>query len=129
MSVRLLIADDEPMILSMVSAMLDRDGRFEIATVSTGQEAFDACEALPPEVLLLDGMMPGLDGFTVCEMLKSSPRTSGIKVVMMTALTHERFVERGSAAGADYYLPKPFTIPTLIGVIDALQPQFAPLAS
>lgn len=129
MSTRVLIADDERLILSMVSAMLQRDGRFDVSTVSSGQEAIDACEAQPPEVLLLDGMMPGLDGFTVCQMLKSAPGTSQIKVVMMTALTQDRFVARGSTAGADGYLPKPFTMPTLIAAIENLLPQSSLLAS
>ncbi|MDA0798549.1 MAG: response regulator [Chloroflexi bacterium] len=128
MSISVLVADDERLILSMVSAMLQRDGRFEIATASNGQEAIDACEASPPELLLLNGMMPGLDGFAVCQMLKSSPRTSGITIIMMSALTQKSFVEKGLAAGADHYLPKPFTRPTLIGAIDALLPQLSLLA-
>lgn len=104
---RILAVDDQPENLELLSAILSDEG-FTVALASDGIAALEAVAAQPPQAILLDIMMPKLDGFDVCRRLKSSRPTCFIPVVMLTALSDIESKVRGFEAGADDFLNKPF---------------------
>jgi putative two-component system response regulator len=104
---RVLAVDDQPENLELLAAILEEDG-FEVAFAADGAAALRAVEASPPHALLLDVMMPRIDGFEVCRRLKSSRATCFIPVVLLTALSDVESKVRGLEVGADDFLNKPF---------------------
>ena len=106
-SARALIADDDPGILAVVEAVLSDEG-FEVLTASDGEEALEAAAVYKPDVILLDVMMPRLDGVEACRMLRENPMTGHICVVMLTARAFPANKLVGLGAGADDYITKPF---------------------
>jgi two-component system cell cycle response regulator len=103
---RILIVDDELMNLKLFKAYLSMEN-YEIVTAESGQEALTRASQLPPDVILLDIMMPGMDGFEVTRRLKADPATDGIPIILVTALSGEKSRARGLDAGADEFLTKP----------------------
>lgn len=106
MTARILVVDDIPANVKLLEARLVAE-YFDVLTASDGYEALAICEKQPVDLILLDIMMPGIDGFEVCERLKSNPRTAHIPVVMVTALDQPSDRVRGLKAGADDFLTKP----------------------
>ena len=103
---RVLIADDnEPNVELLEAYLAGLD--VEIAVAVDGQDAYDMALEFKPHVLLLDVMMPKLSGFEVCQRLKSDPATSGVMVLMVTALNELGDIERAVEAGTDDFLSKP----------------------
>jgi putative two-component system response regulator len=105
--IRVLAVDDQPENLELLSAILSDEG-FEVALAADGVAALESVAKRPPQAILLDIMMPKLDGFDVCRRLKSSRPTCFIPVVMLTALSDVESKVRGFEAGADDFLNKPF---------------------
>lgn len=105
---RILIVDDEPHIVELVRVCLEDPG-FEILEARDGETGLAMARQILPDVVLLDVMMPRMDGYAVCRALKEDPRTSAIPVVMLTAKGLEADRQRGLEAGADAYLSKPFS--------------------
>ncbi len=106
MTARILVVDDIPANVKLLAARLNAE-YFDVLTASSGVEALECCEGGRVDVVLLDVMMPGMDGFEVCRRLKSDPATSHIPVVMVTALDQVSDRIRGLEAGADDFLTKP----------------------
>ncbi len=106
MTARILVVDDIPANVKMLEARLLAE-YFDVITAENGFAALELCEKTQVDLILLDIMMPGIDGFTVCERLKASPRTAHIPVVMVTALDQPSDRVRGLKAGADDFLTKP----------------------
>lgn len=106
MSARVLVVDDQEANVRLLEAKL-RAEYFDVVTAFSGQSAIDRAIAEQPDVILLDVMMPGLDGFETCRLLKSDRRTRHIPVVMVTALDQPDDRVRGLEAGADDFLTKP----------------------
>jgi signal transduction histidine kinase len=102
-----LVVDDEPRNLEVVSTLLSLHG-FQVITAEDGETALAAVADDPPDVILLDVVMPRLDGFEVCRRLKADPATVFIPVVIVTALRGAQERIKGAAAGADDFLSKPF---------------------
>src|SRR6185312_16891684 len=113
---RALIVDDDPMIVKLQSMILTKAG-YEIDTAANGREGIDRAAQGTPDVVLLDVMMPGLDGLEVTRQLKADPRTSAIPVVLVSARTGSEDVAAGRAAGASDYLRKPFDPDDLIALL------------
>jgi DNA-binding response OmpR family regulator len=113
---RVLVVDDEPPILDLVRSYLERDG-FSVSCVGTGQAALDAARAEPFDVVILDVMLPGLDGIEVCRQLRTF---SDAYVLMLTARSEEVDTLVGLAVGADDYLTKPFSPRELVARVRAL---------
>jgi two-component system OmpR family response regulator len=115
--VRLLLVDDEENLRSMLQAALRHTG-FEVRPAADGREALDAARAERPDVIVLDVMLPDLDGFEVCRRL----RTEGIAtpVVFLTARDATEDKVRGLSLGGDDYLVKPFSLEELVARIDAV---------
>ena len=106
MSARILVVDDVPANVKLLEARLSAE-YFDVLTASNGAEALDICSRLECDIILLDVMMPDMDGFEVCRRLKSNPATHFIPVVIVTALDSPSDRVRGLEAGADDFLTKP----------------------
>ncbi|OCP01239.1 MULTISPECIES: PleD family two-component system response regulator [unclassified Ensifer] len=106
MTARILVVDDVPANVKLLEARLLAE-YFDVLTANDGYAALALCEKTPIDLVLLDIMMPGLDGFEVCERLKANPKTAHIPVVMVTALDQPSDRVRGLKAGADDFLTKP----------------------
>src|SRR5258706_1346177 len=103
---RVLIVDDIPPNIKLLEAKLTSE-YYDVITAENGNKAIDLARRESPDLILLDIMMPGLDGFKVCEILKSDAQTSHIPVIMVTALSDAADRVRGLEAGADDFLSKP----------------------
>jgi len=104
---RVLVVDDLPEIRDLLQVYLEDEG-YDVLTAKDGQEALRAVAAHPPDLILLDVMMPGTDGYEVCRRLKSDEKTAFIPIVMLTALQELEHRLQGIEVGADEYLTKPF---------------------
>jgi len=104
---RVLFADDDAGMRAIVLLNLQAEG-FEVTAVEDGDDALREAERLRPDLIVLDVMMPGRDGFEVLRMLKARPETAEIPVVLLTAKATDADVWEGWKSGADYYMTKPF---------------------
>ncbi len=105
---QVLVVDDEEDILELVRFNLSREG-YDVTCTTTGEDAIKSVRASQPDLLLLDLMLPGMDGFEVARFLKKDPETRNIPIVMLTAKTEEADVLTGLEMGADDYVTKPFS--------------------
>ncbi|TCL70443.1 PleD family two-component system response regulator [Rhizobium sp. BK251] len=119
MTARILVVDDVPANVKLLEARLLAE-YFDVLSAADGFEALAVCEHHQVDIVLLDVMMPGMDGFEVCERLKENPRTSHIPVVMVTALDQPTDRVRGLKAGADDFLTKPVNDLQLISRVKSL---------
>ncbi|OWV68040.1 diguanylate cyclase response regulator [Rhizobium sp. R339] len=119
MTARILVVDDIPANVKLLEARLLAE-YFDVMTAADGYEALAICERNQVDLILLDIMMPGIDGFEVCERLKASQRTAHIPVVMVTALDQPADRVRGLKAGADDFLTKPVNDLQLISRVKSL---------
>lgn len=111
--VRVLVAEDDPDILAVVALALGRAGGMEVTSCPDGSAALDQVLAVNPDLILLDVMMPELDGLETLARLRADPRTAAIPVVFMTARVHPRDLELYHARGAFAVIAKPFDPLTL----------------
>lgn len=107
MGKKVLLADDEEDVKAILQMFLESKG-YNVCTAFDGLDAIDQAKAEQPDIILLDVMMPLIDGFEVCKKLKADPATNKIPVVMLSAASHSESVHRGLEAGAVEYLVKPF---------------------
>src|SRR5215469_652906 len=119
MSARILVVDDVPANVKLLEARLSAE-YFDVLTAASGAEALQICQRAECDIILLDVMMPDMDGFEVCRRLKSNPATHFIPVVMVTALDSPADRVRGLEAGADDFLTKPVSDLVLIARVRSL---------
>jgi two-component system phosphate regulon response regulator PhoB len=110
---KILVIDDERDILDLVEYNLKQEG-YKVSCVLTGEEALEEAKAFNPDLIILDLMLPGLDGFEVCKILKRSPDTADIPIMMLTAKGEDVDVVTGLELGADDYIIKPFSPRVLV---------------
>jgi DNA-binding response OmpR family regulator len=113
MAKRVLVVDDEPNIVMSLEFLMKRAG-FEVRVARNGREALEALEGAAPDLLLLDVMMPEIDGYEVCERIRARPEWAGTKIIMLTARGRDVERQRGLALGADLYVTKPFSTRELV---------------
>lgn len=104
--VRILIIDDEESIFEVIEGLLLREG-YDLTYVSSGKEALNRIEEIQPDVILLDLMMPEMDGLETCQQIKANQRWCHIPIIMVTALSSKEDLARSLEAGADDFLSKP----------------------
>ncbi len=119
MTARVLVVDDIPANVKLLEARLVAE-YFDVVTAEDGFKALAICDEEQVDIILLDIMMPGMDGFEVCERLKANPNTAHIPVVMVTALDQPSDRVRGLKAGADDFLTKPVNDLQLIARVKSL---------
>jgi two-component system phosphate regulon response regulator PhoB len=115
----ILVVDDEEDILELVSYNLAKAG-YRVTAVASGEEAIKSARSKSPDLVLLDLMLPGVDGLEVCNTLKRDPRTANIPIVMLTARGEEADIVSGLELGADDYVTKPFSPRVLLARIRAV---------
>jgi CheY-like chemotaxis protein len=116
---RILVVDDEVDTLDVLRLFLELSG-YEAITTLNSQEAITLAEVEHPDCALLDVMMPGLDGFSLCKMMRAHPLTKNLPIMFVTAYSPMDLEERRIDAGADMVLPKPFGMEALIGAVEKL---------
>lgn len=114
----ILVVDDEKEILELIQFNLEQSN-FKVTTVKTGEAALKKARSIEPDLIVLDLMLPGIDGLDVCRILKSDKATEDISVIMLTAKGSEEDIVKGLELGADDYLTKPFSPKILIARIKA----------
>ncbi len=108
MSQSILVVDDEPNIVTSLEYVMKNAG-FEVGVAYDGEQALAKAEAMVPDLVILDVMMPKLDGFEVCKAIRANPALKSVRIVMLTAKGRDFEREKGLALGADDYLTKPFS--------------------
>ncbi|MEO8545239.1 MAG: response regulator [Betaproteobacteria bacterium] len=119
MTQKILIVDDEPNILISLEYLMQREG-FDVRVARDGLQAVEAIERDPPDLVLLDIMMPGKTGLEVCQHLRSIDRLRHVIIILLTAKGRETDVAKGLALGANAYVTKPFSTRELVTQVRAL---------
>ncbi|MEO0086187.1 MAG: response regulator [candidate division WOR-3 bacterium] len=115
---RILLVEDEPNMRELVAARLEQNG-YEVATAADGYQALARARDFSPDLVILDLMIPKLDGYTVCYLLRSGP-SSSVPIIMLTARSAPEDVQRGMDTGASAYLLKPVDPAVLLAKIEEL---------
>ncbi len=122
MSKRILIVDDEPNIVISLEFLMLREGH-EVRVARDGEAGLAAVRTHRPDLVVLDVMMPKLDGFAVLEAVRGDPTLAGTRILMLTAKGREAEQNKGLALGADAYMAKPFSTRDLVDKVNALLEQ------
>jgi DNA-binding response OmpR family regulator len=116
---KILIVDDEPSIIVALQFLMEQNG-YETLVAFSGEEAMEAVARHRPDLILLDIMLPVVDGFEVCQRVREKAEWKDIRIVLVTALDREANVAKGLALGADSYVTKPFANADLIAKVKEL---------
>jgi two-component system, OmpR family, alkaline phosphatase synthesis response regulator PhoP len=119
MTAQVLIVEDEESILLSLEFLLGKEG-YAVATARDGAEALRLLRQQPPDLVLLDVMLPLIDGFELCATMRTMPALAGTRIMLVTARGRETEIARGLALGADTYLTKPFSTRELMDKVRAL---------
>jgi len=119
---KILLVEDDADIVELLSFNLKRAG-FAVGTASEGVEGLKKARSLLPDLILLDIMLPELDGFAVCEILKRDPGTASIPIVILTAMSSQLARYTGLSCGANDYITKPFSTKALLSKIEDILTQ------
>ena len=111
---RILVVDDDPSIVRIIGEMLEREDRFEVRTASTGYDAGMTTREFRPNIILLDYMLPDVNGNVVCQRIKADPDLADTRVVIISGVVRQEEIDELMAAGADAFIPKPFQVDALI---------------
>jgi len=129
MSRKVLIVDDEANIVISLEFLMEQAG-YTVDIARTGDEALAKIADFAPDLILLDVMLPGMNGFDICQRIRQTPAWRHIKVVMLTAKGREVEITKGLALGADAYITKPFSTKALLAEVESqLNKSHAPLPS
>ena len=105
---KILIVDDEPSIIVPVQFLMEQNG-YDVMVAFSGEEAMEIIADAKVDLILLDIMLPVIDGFEVCQRVRENPQWNKIRIILLTALGSDANVEKGLALGADAYITKPFS--------------------
>jgi putative two-component system response regulator len=113
----ILVIDDEPSIREVLGSILREEG-YHIDFAESGPDGYEKAQELIPDIVLLDVMMPGMDGFEVCRKIRNEPLVGQVPIVMLTALGDNESKIKGIESGADDFIPKPFNIIELVAKVN-----------
>lgn len=116
MAYKILVVDDEPPIVRLMEFILARQGH-EMLVAVNGQEALDKVRAHQPDLVLLDIMMPRIDGYEVARTLRADPATADLPIIMLSAKAQEEDIQKGMDVGVNEYITKPFSPDRLVSVV------------
>lgn len=119
MAKRILVVDDEPRVLAVISKRLESKG-YEVITATEGYEGLRKARTEKPDLIILDLIMPNLNGYQICAMLKRDLDYKHIPILMLTARSQEKDIEEGMKMGADAYLTKPYKDEVLLSYVAEL---------
>ena len=109
----ILIVDDEPGVVVPLQFLMEQQG-YNVMTAQRGEDALDLIYQYKPDLVLLDIMLPGIDGYEVCEIVRLNPNYRDVKIIFLTAKSSEVEFAKGMALGADAYITKPFSNTELV---------------
>ena len=116
---KILIVDDEPNIVIPLQFLMEQNG-YNILVAQSGEEALEMISKEKPDLVLLDIMLPGVDGFEVCEIVRLNPEWRNIKIIFLTAKGRDVDIAKGMVLGADEYITKPFSNQQIIDAVTKL---------
>ena len=116
MAYKILVVDDEPTIVRLMEFILARQGHEMIVAVN-GEEALEKIKSQQPDLVLLDIMMPRIDGYEVAQRLRADPATASLPIIMLSAKAQDEDIRKGVEVGVDEYVTKPFTPDHLVQVV------------
>jgi DNA-binding response OmpR family regulator len=116
---KILIVDDEPNIVMSLEYTFKKNN-FEVFIARDGQEALDILKNALPDIIILDVMMPNVDGYNTLEQIKEDKRLKNTKVIFLSAKNKEKDIEKGLTLGADLYMTKPFSVKRLVEQVNEL---------
>lgn len=119
MAKRVLLVDDEPKLVLLMEARLKVNG-YEVLTANNGQTALEVAKKEKPDLIILDLMLPQMDGYKVCALLKKDMRYAKIPIIMFTARAQQEDIRLGEEVGADAYITKPFEPKILLSKMEEL---------
>ena len=117
---RVLVVDDDPQIIELFEDMLSRTGDFDIRTATTGYDAGMLTASFKPHLIVLDYMLPDINGNVVCERLRQNPNGQDVKVVFVSGVINHEEIEELLASGGDAFIKKPFDVDELMSKINEL---------
>ena len=112
----ILIVDDEPSIVVPIQFLMEQQG-YSVIVAENGHDALDMIYKYIPDLILLDIMLPGIDGYEICEIVRLNPKLRDIKIIFLTAKGREVEIAKGLALGADAYITKPFSNADLVAKV------------
>jgi DNA-binding response OmpR family regulator len=118
---RILIVDDDPRLLHIVAMYLGIEG-YDVVTAENGEAGLKEVDMQRPDLVILDIMMPGMDGIEACRRIRTSPDTQSVPIVMFSALSSDDDIERARLAGANHLITKPFNLVGLGSVVNTFFP-------
>ncbi|MDZ7579313.1 MAG: response regulator [Deltaproteobacteria bacterium] len=116
---KVLIVDDEPSIIVPLQFLMEQNG-YETKVAFSGEEAMETIAVSHPNLILLDIMLPIIDGFEVCQRVRENPEWNDIRIILLTAMGSEASIAKGLALGADAYITKPFSNSEVIAKVKEL---------
>ena len=117
---KVLVVDDDPEIVELFADVLDRDGRFEVRTANSGYQAGLMTAEFRPDLILLDYMLPDINGNVVCQTIKSKPEFADTRIIIISGVVNQEEIDDLLAAGADDFVKKPFNIEQLVEKVGTL---------
>jgi DNA-binding response OmpR family regulator len=116
---KVLVVDDDPEIVELIVDILGRDGRFDVKTASSGYEAGIATQRFRPDLILLDYMLPDVNGNVVCQTIRKNPEFENIKIIIVSGVVKQDEIDQLLKSGAEGFVKKPFNVTELIDKITA----------
>ena len=115
----ILIVDDEPGVVVPIQYLMEQQG-YRVMIAERGEDALDLIYQYKPDLVLLDIMLPGIDGYEVCEIVRLNPDYRNVKIIFLTAKGREEEIAKGLALGADAYITKPYSNTELVAKVKEL---------
>jgi len=119
MAKKIFVVDDEPNLLELIKVNLEAGG-FEVAVASSGPKAIEFLKDYSPDAIILDGRLPGMDGWEICRIIKADERMKAVPVIFLSSATQKSDIQRAQDAGCGCFISKPFDPLNLIEVLETM---------